>query len=85
MDSAGLGDRAPTPEDISFRIAPRLNAPGRMGAPDLSFLLMREKDPEKARSLADQVEHLQNQRRADQNSRVPSDRDGRPARTRSGR
>ena len=31
LDSAGLGDRSPDVEDIAFRIAPLLNAAGRMG------------------------------------------------------
>ena len=32
LDSAGLADRSPTTEDISFRIAPLINAAGRMGS-----------------------------------------------------
>jgi len=52
--------------DIGFRIAPRLNAPGRLQAPDAAFRLMREKDPEKARAIAVEVEHLCQQRRAEQ-------------------
>ncbi|MCA8958668.1 MAG: hypothetical protein KDC87_21505, partial [Planctomycetes bacterium] len=32
IDSAGLGDRSPTSEDISYRIAPLINAAGRMGS-----------------------------------------------------
>jgi single-stranded-DNA-specific exonuclease len=32
LDSAGLGNRTPTTEDISFRIAPLINAAGRMGS-----------------------------------------------------
>ncbi len=32
IDSAGLGDRSPDAEDISFRIAPLINAAGRMGS-----------------------------------------------------
>jgi single-stranded-DNA-specific exonuclease len=43
-----------------------LNAPGRLQAPDLAFRLLREKDPEKARVLADEVEHLCQVRRSDQ-------------------
>lgn len=67
LDVVGLNRSYPlTAGDIAFRIAPRLNAPGRLGAPDLAFRLLREKDPEKARSLADEIEHLCQVRRADQ-------------------
>jgi single-stranded-DNA-specific exonuclease len=67
MDLAGVDRSHPlTAADIAFRIAPRLNAPGRLQAPDLAFRLLREKDPEKARALADEVEHLCQVRRSDQ-------------------
>lgn len=67
MDLIGIDRTYPlTAADVAFRIAPRLNAPGRMGPPDLAFRLMREKDPTLARSLADQVEHQCQVRRADQ-------------------
>jgi len=32
LDSAGIGDRSPDAEDIAFRIAPLINAAGRMGS-----------------------------------------------------
>lgn len=67
LDVVGVDRSYPlTAGDIAFRLAPRLNAPGRLGPPDLAFRLLREKDPERARSLADEVEHLCQQRRADQ-------------------
>lgn len=67
LDIAGVNRSYPlTAADIAFRIAPRLNAPGRLQAPDLAFRLLREKDPEKARSLADEVEHLCQSRRSSQ-------------------
>lgn len=67
LDVAGVDRSYPlTAADIAFRIAPRLNAPGRLQAPDLAFQLLREKDPEKARSLADEVEHLCQARRGAQ-------------------
>lgn len=49
--------------DIAFRIAPRLNAPGRLGAPDAALALLREKDPHKAELRAAQVEQLCQSRR----------------------
>lgn len=67
LDVAGVDRNYPlTAADIAFRIAPRLNAPGRLQAPDLAFRLLREKDPEKARVLADEVEHLCQLRRSSQ-------------------
>jgi single-stranded-DNA-specific exonuclease len=52
-----------TAEDVAFRIAPRLNAPGRLGAPDPSLALLLERDPARARALAAEVEQLQTRRR----------------------
>lgn len=52
--------------DVAFRIAPRLNAPGRLQAPDAAFRLMREKDPVRAGQIAVEVEHLCQMRRAEQ-------------------
>jgi single-stranded-DNA-specific exonuclease len=50
--------------DVAFRIAPRLNAPGRLGPPDLALELLLEKDPTRARELAERVEALSIERRA---------------------
>lgn len=52
-----------TGEDIAFRIAPRLNAPGRMAAPDLALELMLAETDETAEKLADEVELMQQKRR----------------------
>lgn len=49
--------------DVSFRIAPRLNAPGRLGAPDLALELLLETDPTKAAHLAELVEQTCTERR----------------------
>jgi len=57
--TAPLGAR-----DIAFRIAPRLNAPGRLGSPDLSLDLLLARTDEDARSIAAAVEALSIQRRA---------------------
>ena len=37
---------------ISFGLAPRMNAAGRMGKPDLALELLLEKDPQKAMNMA---------------------------------
>lgn len=52
-----------TGEDIAFRIAPRLNAPGRMAAPDAALELLLAQDATTATRLADAVELLQRKRR----------------------
>lgn len=51
-------------EDIAFRIAPRLNAPGRLGDPDLSLALLLEQSPATAVAIAAAVEQLALKRRA---------------------
>ncbi len=50
--------------DVSFRFAPRLNAAGRLGAPDLSLALLRARSLEAARPIAAQIEALNTERRA---------------------
>jgi single-stranded-DNA-specific exonuclease len=57
----GPGLRA---EDVAFRIAPRLNAPGRLGDPDLSLELLLEQNPVTAAGIAASVEQLAARRRA---------------------
>ncbi len=53
-----------TSEDVSFRIAPRLNAPGRLADPDPSLQLLLARDSTTAQGLAASVEQIQLQRRA---------------------
>ncbi len=53
-----------TAEDIAFRVAPRLNATGRLGDPDLSLELLLEKNPVKATGLAATMEQISLKRRA---------------------
>src|SRR5690606_25909906 len=53
-------------EDVSYRIAPRLNAPGRLGPADLALELLLEHSPERAQALALEVEELCAQRRTQQ-------------------
>jgi single-stranded-DNA-specific exonuclease len=51
-------------EDVAFRIAPRLNAPGRLGAPDLAVQLLLSPTLEAAHSIAAEIEQRQVERRA---------------------
>ena len=53
-----------TSEDIAFRIAPRLNAPGRLGDPDDALALLLTEDSTTAQALASAVEQTQLRRRA---------------------
>lgn len=53
-------------DDVAFRIAPRLNAPGRLGSAEPSLELMLAKDLDRARALAAQLEQASTERRAQQ-------------------
>ncbi|MCH2200784.1 MAG: single-stranded-DNA-specific exonuclease RecJ [Fuerstiella sp.] len=52
-----------TAEDIGFGLAPRLNAAGRLGQARLAVELLTTSDPERAASLADYVDQLNNNRK----------------------
>jgi single-stranded-DNA-specific exonuclease len=67
LDLIGVDRRYPVlASDIAFRVAPRLNAPGRLGAPDVALSLLREKDSHKAQLLAAEVESQCQTRRTHQ-------------------
>ncbi|HEY6562566.1 MAG TPA: single-stranded-DNA-specific exonuclease RecJ [Polyangiaceae bacterium] len=53
-----------TSEDVAFRIAPRINAPGRLGAPDAALELLLARSPEEAQALSLEIEQLSVSRRA---------------------
>lgn len=52
-----------TSEDISFRLAPRINAPGRLGKPQVAFGLLTCTDPAAALEFAGTVEAMNQERR----------------------
>ncbi|HEY4014569.1 MAG TPA: single-stranded-DNA-specific exonuclease RecJ [Polyangiaceae bacterium] len=52
---AGCG-AAITGEDVSFRLAPRINAPGRLDKPDLALSLLLSTGEDDAQQLAQQLE-----------------------------
>jgi single-stranded-DNA-specific exonuclease len=56
-----------TSEDISFRLAPRINAPGRLGKPHVAFDLLTCAEPVEALELAASVEAMNKQRRQVEN------------------
>jgi len=53
---AGCATSIPTGEDVSFRLAPRINAPGRLEKPDLALALLLATSDADARRLAAEVE-----------------------------
>jgi single-stranded-DNA-specific exonuclease len=55
---ASCGSATPTGEDVSFRFAPRINAPGRLQKPDLALSLLLASTDEEARRIAAEVEVL---------------------------
>ncbi|MCL2563218.1 MAG: single-stranded-DNA-specific exonuclease RecJ [Oscillospiraceae bacterium] len=62
IDEAGLEQANIRATGISYGIAPRLNAAGRMGDAMLAFSLLDTKDPKEAAALAEQITEL-NQKR----------------------
>ncbi|HVR18930.1 MAG TPA: single-stranded-DNA-specific exonuclease RecJ [Polyangiaceae bacterium] len=64
-DLAGIAPGAPLgSDDVSFRIAPRLNAPGRLGSPEPALQLLLERNRERAEALAATLESVSLERRA---------------------
>src|SRR5580658_3066707 len=58
MEIARCAVGAPTGEDVSFRLAPRINAPGRIAKPDHSLALLLATSDVEARRIATEVEDL---------------------------
>ncbi len=58
MEIARCTAGAPTGEDVSFRLAPRINAPGRIAKPDQALALLLASTDVEARRLAAEVEDL---------------------------
>jgi single-stranded-DNA-specific exonuclease len=51
-----------TPYDLAFKLAPRLNAPGRLGSAEIGIQLLTTKAPTLARHLARQLNTLNSER-----------------------
>ncbi|MFO7600729.1 MAG: single-stranded-DNA-specific exonuclease RecJ [Candidatus Desulfacyla sp.] len=62
MDATGVNRAAITSDDLAFRLAPRLNAPGRMGDSDIGLTLLTVAKDEAAGNLA-QMLNVANSRR----------------------
>lgn len=63
IDVCGLSDRELTISDIIFKIGPRINASGRMQNGKESVALLIEKDYNKAREIAEQIDKYNEQRK----------------------
>ena len=64
FETSRLSPHQLSSESISFQIAPRLNAAGRMGNPADSLRLLTTRDEDEAAMLAEKLEDLNRQRRA---------------------
>src|SRR5207253_440271 len=56
--------KAPSCRDLGFALGPRINAGGRVGKSDLGVRLLTSSDPEEARTLAAELDRLNEERRA---------------------
>lgn len=56
--------RAPTATDLGFALGPRINAGGRVGKSDLGVRLLTTDDPVEARTIAEELDRLNEERRA---------------------
>lgn len=62
LAAAAVRDSIVSAEDISFRLAPRINAAGRMDDANSVVELLVTRDPERARSLAAELNQMNEQR-----------------------
>jgi single-stranded-DNA-specific exonuclease len=56
--------KAPSARDLGFALGPRINAGGRVGKSDLGVRLLTSIDPEEARTIAVELDRLNEERRA---------------------
>jgi len=62
-EEAGMAEGEITSEDISFRLAPRINAAGRMGVPEVAARLLMAEDVSAAQQAAIELEEKNNHRK----------------------
>lgn len=67
LDAFGNGKPYIDAEDIAFRLAPRLNAAGRMVHADIAMQLLLTRNPTNARSLSAELNHLNTLRKETEN------------------
>jgi single-stranded-DNA-specific exonuclease len=64
IDSANLGGRRITAKHLSYVLAPRLNAAGRISTADVGVELLLTEDPDEAYQLSARIEGLNRRRRS---------------------
>jgi single-stranded-DNA-specific exonuclease len=64
MRSAGVDPASVDASSVAFRLAPRINAAGRLGHPATALELLLTEDPKRAEALAKQLEELNRERQA---------------------
>jgi single-stranded-DNA-specific exonuclease len=64
MRSAHVDPATVDSGSVGFRLAPRINAAGRLGRPDVALELVLTTDPDEARRCADVLEELNRERQA---------------------
>jgi single-stranded-DNA-specific exonuclease len=64
LAAAARLNRAPVCSDLGFALGPRINAGGRVGKSDLGVRLLTTEDPEEARMIAQELDQLNEERRA---------------------
>ena len=73
MRTAGVDPATVDTGAVGFRLAPRINAAGRLGRPDLALDLILTDDPREASRLSDELEVLNRQRQAIEDRIEPHD------------
>src|SRR6478736_4948939 len=64
LELAKLDGNSPiTSEDVAFRIAPRLNAPGRLGSAEIAVQLLTAKTMDEAHALGAEIEQRSSERK----------------------
>lgn len=67
LDQLGISRDGPlTARDVAFRVAPQINAPGRLGAPTLALELLLATDEVSAKALAQELSQVTSQRKEQQ-------------------
>ncbi len=64
IEAAGLADKKISATEIAFRLAPRLNASGRIGSAYRAYELLLEQNPERAAAIAEELEGENRNRKA---------------------
>ncbi len=86
LDAAGLAGRAVTSRDVAFRLAPRLNAAGRIGDARDIIALFTDSSPDVARQVAGRLEELNRERQRREEAvlaGIKAQMDARPGRANS--